>query len=199
MIKILLSADFESNFTRLHELEDKADICISCGDIFDYHKFPEPKFEFPLPFYSIKGNKELWGKEKLHRALESTYNFFWLNQHLDRLEEETGICFFGIDYFREPATIPDDVDVLVAHEPAFGLADECSDPFHTKMIPHCGSKAVRRLVDRYHPEILVAGHVHSFQKHRVENTLAITLPAALSDPIIMITGKENNKIVLSFG
>ncbi len=110
-----------------------------------------------------------------------------------------GADVIGIDYFREPATIPDDVDVLVAHEPAFGLADECSDPFHTKMIPHCGSKAVRRLVDRYHPEILVAGHVHSFQKHRVENTLAITLPAALSDPIIMITGKENNKIVLSFG
>lgn len=191
-MKILLSADFEGNFTRLFQFTEKAeaDICISCGDILNYHQYPERDFEFPLPFFSIKGNKELWGKEKLHRALESTHNFFWLNQHLDRLEESTGLRFFGIDYLREPTSIPKNIDVIVSHEPAFGLADKCSDPFHAKMIPHCGSKALRRLVDRYRPEILVAGHVHHFQQQQVEKTLAITLSAALSDPIAMITGKK---------
>ncbi len=191
-MKILLSADFEGNFTRLFQFTEKADvdICICCGDILNYHQYPERDFEFPLPFFSIKGNKELWGKEKLHRALESTHNFFWLNKYLDRLEESTGLRFFGIDYLREPTTIPKDIDVMVSHEPAFGLADQCSDPFHAKMITHCGSKALRRLVDRYRPEILVAGHVHHFQQQRVENTLAITLSAALSDPIAMISGKK---------
>ncbi|MHA2247664.1 MAG: metallophosphoesterase family protein [Candidatus Hodarchaeales archaeon] len=193
-MKILLSADFEGNFDRLFQLALKADICICCGDVFNYHQYPGYErirdFDFPIPFFSVKGNKEIWGKEKLHRALESTHNFFWLNEHLDGLEESTGLRFFGIDYLREPTTIPKNIDVIVSHEPAFGLADQCSDPFHAKMIPHCGSKALRRLVDRYPPEILVAGHVHHFQQQRVVNTLAITLSAALSDPIAMISRKK---------
>jgi Icc-related predicted phosphoesterase len=189
-LKILLSADFEGNFTRLFQVAEKVDLCICCGDIFNYHQYPKQSdFEFPLPFFSIKGNKETWGKEKLHYKLKRIQNFFWLNEHLDRLKELTDLSFFGIDYLREPVSIPKDIDVLISHEPAFGLADQCNDPFHTKMIPHCGNKKVRKLVDQYQPAILVAGHVHYFQKEQTENTIALTLPAALSDPITMITEK----------
>ncbi|UCG04552.1 MAG: metallophosphoesterase family protein [Candidatus Heimdallarchaeota archaeon] len=192
-MKILLSADFEGNFTRLFQVAETVDLCICCGDVFNYHQYPkQDDFEFPLPFFSIKGNKETWGKEKLHYKLERIHNFFWLNEHLDRLKELTGLLFFGIDYLHEPASIPKDLDVLVSHEPAFGLADQCSDPFHTKMVPHCGNKKVRKLVDQFQPAILVAGHVHHFQKEQTEKTLALTLPAALSDPITMIT--ENGVI-----
>ncbi len=198
-MKILLSADFEGDFTRLFQIAETVDLCICCGDIFNYHQYPKQNdFEFPLPFFSIKGNKETWGREKLHHKLERIHNFFWLNNHLNRLNELTGLHFFGIDYLCEPISIPRNVDVLVSHEPAFGLADQCSDPFHTKMIPHCGNKKVRKLVDQYQPKILVAGHVHHFQKQQTRNTLAITLSAALSYPIIMITGKKDNNIAISF-
>ncbi|MFX0015378.1 MAG: metallophosphoesterase [Promethearchaeota archaeon] len=185
-MKILLSADFEGNFTRLFQYAEKADICVCTGDIFNYHQYPGRSFEFPLPFFSIKGNKELWGTKSL-RVLENIKNFYWLGDHLDWLKDLTGFNFFGIDYLREPTTIPKDLDVLISHEPAFGLADKCGDPFHAKMIPHCGNKSVRRLVDLFNPKILVAGHVHHFQKEQKGRTLAITLSAALSDPITMIT------------
>ena len=146
-----------------------------------------------MPFFSIKGNKETFGKEKLHFKLENIPNFFWLADHLDRLKDLTGLKFFGIDYLCEPDSIPKDIDILVSHEPAFGFADQCSDPFHTKMVPHCGNKKVRSLVDKYQPKIIVAGHVHHFQREQTENTLALTLPAALNGPTIMIT--ENGVII----
>ena len=189
-MKILLGADFEGDFSRLFQVADQVDLCVCCGDVFNYHQYPkENEFKFPVPFYSIKGNKETWGKEKLHYKLETIANFFWLNNHLDRLKDLTGLKFFGIDYLCEPNSIPNDIDVLVSHEPAFGLADQCNDPFHAKMVPHCGNKKVRKLVDKYQPTILVAGHVHHFQREQTENTLAITLPAALNGPIVMLTEK----------
>lgn len=185
-MKILLSADFEGDFTRLFEYADRADICICCGDIFNYHHPPASDFEFPLPFYSVKGNKEQWGGEKFEKLLESVQNFFWLNDHRDKLEKITNLSFYGIDYLSEPTTIPKSIDVVVSHQPAYGLADQCSDPFKTKMVPHCGNKTIRRLIDRSQPKFFVAGHVHHFQKQRTDKTLAITLPAALTNPIVML-------------
>ncbi|MFX1254262.1 MAG: metallophosphoesterase [Promethearchaeota archaeon] len=189
-MNVLFSADLEGDFTRLFQLARQADICICCGDIFNYHQLPSPEFEFPLPFFSVKGNKELWGRERLQQALEKCYNFFWLNQHLDRLEELTGLRFFGIDYIHEPLTIPNNIDILVSHQPAYGLADRCSDPFRGERIPHCGSRLLRRLVDQYQPRYIIAGHVHVFQEQRGTNTVAITLGYALNDPILMLKGKE---------
>ncbi|MFX0092960.1 MAG: metallophosphoesterase [Candidatus Hodarchaeota archaeon] len=197
-MNVLFSADFEGNFTRLFQLAKRADICICCGDIFNYHQHPPSDFEFPLPFFSIKGNKDLWGKERLQRALESCYNFFWLDEQLTRLKELTGLHFFGIDHEREPYSIPNDIDVLISHQPAFGLADQCSAPFRSDMIiRHCGSKEIRRLVDHYQPRLLIAGHVHRFQKQQTENTLALTLAPALNEPIIMLQGKKLLKLTIS--
>ncbi len=189
-MKILLSADFHGDFTRLFQLAKGVDLCICCGDIFDYHRLPRENFAFPLPFFSIKGNKEIWGGERLQRILESYHNFFWLNDHVKKLKEITDQHFSGINHLYEPTTIPDNIDVLVSHEPAYGLADQCSDPFHAKIIPHCGSKAVRRLVDRYEPKFLLAGHVHYHQKQKAGKTLAVTLPPALIDPILVIEDKN---------
>ena len=76
-MKILLSSDFHSDFSRLTPLANKFDLCICCGDIFDYHNLPDQKFKFPLPFYSIKGNKEHWGGIELFEKLEGFHNFFW--------------------------------------------------------------------------------------------------------------------------
>ncbi|MHA1968674.1 MAG: metallophosphoesterase [Candidatus Hodarchaeales archaeon] len=51
-MKILLSADFHGDFTRLFQLVRGVDLCICCGDIFDYHRLPRENFAFPLPFFS---------------------------------------------------------------------------------------------------------------------------------------------------
>ena len=63
----------------------------------------------------------------------------------------------------EPKNIPKNLDVLVSHRPAYGLADQCNDPRNTKMFDHCGSQAVRSLVDSFSPRLFVAGHLHFFQ------------------------------------
>ncbi|MFX0052617.1 MAG: metallophosphoesterase [Candidatus Hodarchaeota archaeon] len=189
-MKILLGADFHSEFAKLYEYVDKVDLCICCGDIFDYHKFPQKDFEFPLPFYSIKGNKELWGGGRLISKLENFNNFYWLNHHLQELEELTNIRFLGIDYVHRISKIPDNVEFLITHLPAYGLADQCNDPYHATMAPKCGSKSVRRLVDLIQPRYVIAGHVHYYQKEKVEEITAITLAQALNDPILIIEDKN---------
>ncbi|MHA2248387.1 MAG: metallophosphoesterase family protein [Candidatus Hodarchaeales archaeon] len=189
-MKILLSADFHSDFSRLIQIAKKVDLCICCGDIFDYHKLPTRTFKFPTPFFSIRGNKELWGSGKLQKNLESYENFFWLNENLKRLKMTTGLHFFGIDYLQEPNSIPSNIDVLISHQPAFGLADQCSDQFHTKMVPHCGNKSLKKLIDEFIPKFIVSGHVHYYQRQFNGKTHAITLPPALVDPILVLKNEE---------
>ena len=195
-MKILLSADFEGNFSRLFRLVEKIEeemICISCGDIFDYHHHPAKNFEFPTPFFSVKGNKDLWGGDKLHQTLSNVTNFFWLTEHLDKLEDMTGLRFFGIDFMHEPKSIPNNLDVLISHRPAYGLADQCNDPRNTKMFTHCGSKAVRSLIDKFSPSLFVAGHLHYFQFQQTNSTLAVTLAPNLSGSLVWI---ENKSIII---
>ena len=190
LVKILFSADFHGEFTRLFQLSSKFDLCICCGDIFEYHHPPSNNFSFPIPFYSIKGNKEIWGGKNLEDTLKNCKNFFWLNKHLDQLEDTTGLRFLGLDFGQILETIPRGIDALICHQPAYGLADQCSDPFHAKMVPHCGDKSIRKLVDIYQPNFLIAGHVHHFQKQQYQKTLAITLPTALNDPVISLNDKK---------
>ncbi|MHA1978061.1 MAG: metallophosphoesterase family protein [Candidatus Hodarchaeales archaeon] len=195
-MKILLCADLEGNFSRLFELAGNLDsemICICCGDIFDYHHPPDKNFKFPVRFFSVKGNKELWGGEKLTQTLDKVQNFFWLNDHLDVIFELTGLNFFGIDHMHEPTTIPERTDVLISHRPAFGLADKCKNPRSGKLFNHCGSKAIRTIIDNFSPRLFVAGHIHHFQTQKSSQTFAVTLPPSLSPPIVMI--KEKTVII----
>ena len=188
-MKILLSADFEGNFDRLFQFAEQIEeemICICCGDIFNYHQPPGRDFKFPVPFYSVKGNKDLWGGKKLEARLSKTPNFFWLHDHLDDLKSLTRLNFFGIDFMHEPEIIPNNLDVLVSHRPAFGIADKCNDPRRTKMFAHCGSKAVRSLIEQFKPQLFVAGHLHFFQFQQTKDTLAITLAPNLSGSLIWI-------------
>jgi len=197
-MKILLSADFHSDFSRLNPLAKKVDLCICCGDIFDYHRIPEVKYKFPLPFFSIKGNKELWGGNNLYKTLEEHDNFYWMNQNLDRLTEMTGLRFYGINYRNEPTSIPYDIDILVSHQPAFGLADKCTDSYHAKMVPHCGSKSLRKIIDLFRPIYIISGHVHLYQRESTENTSAITLPPALIDPVLILKIEKSNPGGINF-
>lgn len=189
-MKILLSSDFHSDFSRLIQIAKKVDLCICCGDILDYHKLPSKTFKFPIPFFSIRGNKELWGDGKLQKNLESYGNFFWLNENLRRIKMTTGLHFYGIDYLQEPNSIPSNTDILISHQPAFGLADQCSDPFHARMVPHCGSKTLKRLIDLYPPKYLISGHIHYYQTEKNKKTIAVTLPPALIDPVIVMNVTE---------
>jgi predicted phosphodiesterase len=203
-MRVLLSADFEGNFTRLYqEVSNYTSemICVCCGDIFDYHHPPTDDFEFPIPFFSVKGNKELWGGEKLNRKLSKIKNFHWLNNHRDTLENLTGLRFYGLDHMHEPKEIPPNIDVLISHRPAFWIADQCNNPRQARMFDHCGSKAIKSLLEEFKPKIFVAGHIHKFQYQKTESTFAITLGTSLNDPSVMLEGKKliiGNQIIKEF-
>jgi predicted phosphodiesterase len=189
-MRILLCADFHSDFARLEKYSQLADLCICCGDIFDYHDEPASDFAFPIPFYSIIGNKEHWGGEKLKNKLGKVPNFFWLNSHLEKLEKITGIRFFGIEFSSIPQTLPDDTQIIISHEPAKGLADTYGDSFRLQIIENCGNRRIRRLVDKYKPLIVVSGHVHKFQETELKETTAISLAPALNPPVVILNGLE---------
>ena len=44
-------------------------------------------------------------------------------------------------------------DILLTHAPAYGIGDG-------EDLPHVGFKAFNRLIHRYHPKLMVHGHVH---------------------------------------
>ncbi|MHA1972293.1 MAG: metallophosphoesterase family protein [Candidatus Hodarchaeales archaeon] len=182
-MRILFGSDFHGDFSRLENLANDFDLCISCGDNFDYHKMPE-KLKFPIPFFSIRGNKELWGMQRYHSKFQNYSNFFWLNENIDRLRKMTQLEFLGIDYLHEPDEIPTELDFLISHQPAFGLADQCSDSFHVKTVKMCGSKKVRKLIENRSPRYIISGHLHNFQKAQLQRTIAITLNPALSNTVI---------------
>ena len=56
------------------------------------------------------------------------------------------------------------VDIVVTHAPPEGLGD-ADDP------AHWGFAALRELLDRYHPEYLVHGHVHMSYGHNIPREL----------------------------
>lgn len=50
--------------------------------------------------------------------------------------------------------IPNDIDILISHSPAFGILDENANG------EHCGSKSLLEAVNRIRPQLLIHGHIH---------------------------------------
>lgn len=50
--------------------------------------------------------------------------------------------------------VPDDIDIIISHGPPLDAGDECADGFHA------GSKALRDLIERIQPKLVVCGHIH---------------------------------------
>ena len=55
--------------------------------------------------------------------------------------------------------IPEGIDILVSHQPAFGYGDEVPD-FRSGQLSHHGSRELLAAVDRVKPKALICGHIH---------------------------------------
>lgn len=61
--------------------------------------------------------------------------------------------------------IPEGIDILVSHGPAYGYGDRVDDRYlvmsREREDPHVGSKELLEAIDRVKPRLMVCGHIHS--------------------------------------
>ncbi len=63
--------------------------------------------------------------------------------------------------------IPNDIDILVSHTPAYGILDENIEG------EHCGSKSLLEAIQRIKPRLVVHGHIHE-QGSKIIGTSVLT-------------------------
>lgn len=63
------------------------------------------------------------------------------------------------DLGRIYAQIPDDVDIIVSHQPPYGCGDRIAD-FSTGQMEHIGSRELLEATERVRPKLVVCGHIH---------------------------------------
>ena len=57
------------------------------------------------------------------------------------------------------AKIPEDVDVIVSHQPPYGFGDLYPN-MHTGKLEHVGSSELLYTIERVKPEVVICGHLH---------------------------------------
>lgn len=51
-------------------------------------------------------------------------------------------------------SVPDDIDVLICHGPAYGMLDQ------NKFTTNCGSKSLLNRIEQIKPSVFISGHIH---------------------------------------
>jgi hypothetical protein len=153
---------------RTKAIETAADLVVMAGDIAGFmsrRRIPEYLNTIPVPVFYVRGNSD-------SRHTDRLLNYF---PHITHLHEKKvicrGVCFGGISGAfllpfesrmcllekRMTARLDrflNDVSVLVTHPPPRNTLDRVMGRFPS------GSRALRELILRYQPSVLICGHIH---------------------------------------
>ena len=152
---ILQISDTHNQHQQLTNLPT-ADVIVHCGDFTDMGTEEEVldflNWYIGLPYPNkifVVGNHDLclWEAVDIEDLPE---NVHFLQ---DRECVIDGMNFYGLAYNHKESMIPDDVDVLITHEPPVMILDE-SD------CTHWGNALLRARVFQVKPKLHLFGHVH---------------------------------------
>jgi hypothetical protein len=165
-MKIYATADLHGAQHRVNEAlavikQHKPDIIVIAGDITQFGPADAAKNilnQFPGPVYTLPGNidtADVWEGIKETHAV---------NLH-KKQTQVNGLIFAGVNgvddgetelFFTDETlrSYVEHVDVLITHVPPYGFQDSV---FLGK---HAGSRPVRKIVDEFHPLLVISGHIH---------------------------------------
>lgn len=161
-MKILATADIHGSQYRLNIVlknieKYSPDLVVICGDITQFGPGELAKIlldQIPLDTLAITGNIDTidvgQGIENskatnvgMKRIVKSKIPFVGINKlELDQLR------------FIKENNLIDNESVLISHEPPYGAQDRVFFGMHG------GNKELRNIVDKYHPRLVLCGHIH---------------------------------------
>ncbi len=172
-MRLYAVADIHARQERLRRIRDTVadlapDVLVIAGDLCQFRK-PEALLdlfdELPVPILAVRGNTD---PRRMDELFEIYPNITGL--HLRRVEVG-GVPFVGAGgaiplplasrlawaderTCRRLGELVTSDTVLVVHPPPYGILDGVLGRFHA------GCRALRRLIDRAAPQLVLCGHIH---------------------------------------
>lgn len=166
-MRILQISDTHNKHQQLTNLP-VADVIVHCGDFTEQGTEEEVLdflnwfIELPYPHkIFVTGNHDLclWDAEGIE---DLPVNIYFLQ---DCGCEIDGIKFFGLAYNHPETLIPDDVDVVITHEPPVMILDESNGV-------NWGNAPLRNRVQEIKPRYHLFGHAHdAYGSQKIEDTV----------------------------
>ncbi|MCK5566059.1 MAG: metallophosphoesterase family protein [Planctomycetes bacterium] len=197
-MEILVISDIHNRLGNISAIADDlagADVVLIAGDITNFGSAKQAKkivtkiSNYNSNILAVPGNCD-------PPSVEAYLSGHGMSLHCNRVELDGikfvglggaiagpgfGLAEFGDDDFSirlnalEATLKPDDISILVTHQPAFGTRIDDSGDGH-----HAGSKAVRDFIDRNHPIVAVSGHIHNAFGTEILGSTTLINPGPIS-------------------
>lgn len=172
-MRIYAAADIHVKHYRMELIREmvrvhQPDVVVAAGDIasyFEYRPVLDSLSLLPVPVLMVRGNSDMFMPKSALRQYENITDL-----HLNRIEFD-GFSFVGASgtipipfnskiRLREQAlrnrleALVDDLTILVAHPPPYGVLDEVLGRYHA------GCRMIRNVIAKRGPALFICGHIH---------------------------------------
>lgn len=175
-MRILKISDTHNKHQQLTNLP-VADVIVHCGDFAD-NGTEEEVLDFlnwfiglPYPHkIFVTGNHDLclWDAEGIEGLPQNVHFLQDCGCEID------GVKFFGLAYNHSESLIPNDIDILITHEPPVMILDESNGV-------HWGNAPLRNKVQEIRPKYHLFGHAHDAYGVMKDDDIVYSNSAILDD------------------
>ena len=175
----------------LYEQKERIDCVVSLGDFWKGRNFNGQEIvrdhwndcdvfsSFPINIFHIKGNEDQ----------DIPDNFWMVTRNVWLMPDEKPFKINGLTLFPVHFTVHDEkqdvvrdvhqykncIDILVSHNPAFGILDNTLHYKTHEVIKTTGSMKIRKYLDEFNPALHLFGHFHYSNFIKYNKTLVVCL------------------------